>query len=630
MRTAVGGNRGRGGWGPRLGLLLGMAALGMGGLSAPSLWFDEGWSWHLARMAIPAMIGATAADRSPPLYYLFLHFWIRIAGESELALRWPSVAFGLLAAALAARLADRGWGRPAGLFTLALMALSPFWLYYVQEARMYTMLAAGTLAALGALEGVVRRPTGRRWAAWTLLTAGTALTHYFGLFPAAAMAALLGLWSARRPAARRGWGWSMLGLIALVGPWLAFARGRLARPELFLRPPATVPGLLAGLAHGFWPGEGAWIPAALLALAALLPWTPFVRRWAALTLGTLLLVLAALVGVFPRFALFHPRYVIFLWALWAVGAGGGAAHLGARIGARLPWARAAGWIGAAALLPLGAMLFGPWQAWLRDPQRGRDPYREAVAHVARQIRPGEAALALRANWAVQYYWERMKVPAPLLMGPADPVWDEAAVRAMLEDARRRFGPPEGPWRLWLFGWQAEAVDPLGLFDGLLLENGFEVGGQPFGGIWVAYYETWPPLRGRALGPPAADFEGRIALRGVHLRPPRWPGDLLGVTLAWARVGPVPRPPRLFVHVLDPAGRLVAQRDGPLPNDLVPISTWPPGPAYPVFVRVRLPQDLRGAYTVRVGLYDPETGARWRARVGEGEADGVVVGAFEIR
>ncbi|MEM2446447.1 MAG: hypothetical protein QW734_07300, partial [Candidatus Bathyarchaeia archaeon] len=64
-------------------------------LSLPSLWFDEGWSWHLARMPIPEMMRATAADRSPFLYYLLLHFWIRIAGESEWALRWPSVAFGV-------------------------------------------------------------------------------------------------------------------------------------------------------------------------------------------------------------------------------------------------------------------------------------------------------------------------------------------------------------------------------------------------------------------------------------------------------------------------------------------------------------------------------------------------------
>lgn len=615
-------------WAPIILLLL-FIGLVTARLHSPSLWFDEGWSWHLARMPIPEMMRATAADRSPFLYYLLLHFWIRIAGESEWALRWPSLAFGVLAVALAVRLADRGWGRPAGAFAAFTMALSPFWLYYAQEARMYTMLAAEALAAWDAMEAAIRRPTPRRFVAWALLAAGTALTHYYGLLPVAAMAAGLGLAVQKDPAARRYWGWSLLGLALLVGPWLVFSRGRLAQPEAFVRPPTTASAVLEGLAHGFWPGEWTWLPALLLAAAAWTP-RPFARRWAALTLGTLALAMIALVGIFPRFALFHPRYLIFLWAFWVLGVAGGAARLGRTLAARGGWlgSALAGWAGWLLLLPLWGLLVGPWWAWWTDPHRGRDPYREAVAHVARQIRPGEAALALRANWAVLYYWTRMKVPAPLLMGPEAPVWDEEEVRAWLEEARRAYGPPEGPWRLWLFGWQQEVVDPLGLFEGLLWENGFEVGGQPFGSLWVAYYETWPPFRGRPLTPLHADFEGKIELRGVHLRLPRWPGDGLGVTTAWARVGPVPRPPRMFVHVLDSSGRLVAQRDGPLPNDLVPISSWPLDRPSPVFVRVLLPRDLHGTYTVRVGLYDPESGRRWQARWTGGEGDGVTVGTLE--
>ncbi len=613
-----------------IGVLLLSTALYAHGLSLPSIWFDEGWSWHLARMAIPEMLKATAADRSPFLYYLLLHCWIRIAGESEWALRAPSLAFGVLAAALAMRLADRGWGRPAGALAAFTMALSPFWLYYVQEARMYSMLAAGTLAAWTAMEAVLRRPSPRRFGVWTLLAAGTALTHYYGLLPVGAMAIGLGLASVKRPAARRGWMGSVLALALLIGPWLAFARGRLVQPEAFVRPPTTARAVLDGLAHGFWPGAWAWLPALLLAAVGAVG-GPSARRWIALTLGMLALALIALVGIFPRFALFHPRYLIFLWVLWVVGLAGGAVRLGRALGARMGGMGrfAQGWAGGLALLPLWGMLLGPWRAWQTDPHRGRDPYREAVAHVVRQIRPGEAAIALRANWAVLYYWTRLEVPTPLFMGPEAPVWEEAAVRAWLEEAHRRSGPPEGPWRLWLFGWQQEVVDPLGLFDGLLLANGFEVGGEPFGSLWVAYYETWPPFRARPLRPLRAEFAGAIQLRGAHLRPPRWPGDVLGVTLAWARVGPVPRPPRMFVHVLDPSGRLVAQRDGPLPNDLVPISGWPLDHAFPVFVRVRWPPDLHGTYTIRVGLYDAESGQRWPARWDGAEGDSVPIENLEV-
>jgi hypothetical protein len=98
---------------------------------------------------------------------------------------------------------------------------------------------------------------------------------------------------------------------------------------------------------------------------------------------------------------------------------------------------------------------------------------------------------------------------------------------------------------------------------------------------------------------------------------------------WARVGPVPQAPRVFIHVLDASGRLAAQRDGPLPNDLVPISIWPPDHAFPVFARVILPRGLHGAYTLRVGLYDPASGARWPVRLNGAVGDGVEVGKLEL-
>jgi len=301
------------------------------------------------------MLQATAADRSPFLYYLLLHFWIRAAGESEFALRGPSVAFGLLAAALVARLTARGWGQPAAAFAVLTMGLSPFWLYYVQEARMYAMLAAGVLALWAATEAARRRPSSRRFAVWTLLAAGTALTHYYGLFPVAMMAAALGVGSRRRPEALRRWGWSMLALMALVGPWLAFAHPRFLQPEAFIRPPMTAEGLLQELARGFWGGEGIARLAGLLATAALIRPDPFVRRWAIGTLGIFGLMMAVLLTLFARFAVFHPRYAIFLWALWIPGVGGGAARLGELLAARIrgipPPAR--GWLGALALSPYG-------------------------------------------------------------------------------------------------------------------------------------------------------------------------------------------------------------------------------------------------------------------------------------
>jgi len=79
-------------------------------------------------------------DNHPPLYFLLLHFMVRLAGQSEFALRFPSLAFSVLTVpllyALGKCLCDRGVGLLAALFG----AISPLYLWYSHEARMYTML----------------------------------------------------------------------------------------------------------------------------------------------------------------------------------------------------------------------------------------------------------------------------------------------------------------------------------------------------------------------------------------------------------------------------------------------------------------------------------------------------------
>ena len=80
------------------------------------------------------------SDTSPPLYYLLLNLWTRVAGTSDLALRLFSVLWALAAFPLIWLLAERIGGRPAALSSALLYAVAPLSLYYSVEGRMYAML----------------------------------------------------------------------------------------------------------------------------------------------------------------------------------------------------------------------------------------------------------------------------------------------------------------------------------------------------------------------------------------------------------------------------------------------------------------------------------------------------------
>ena len=76
--------------------LLTLLALGLRliRLSYQPLWWDEGWSLYFATTNVRNMLELTAVDIHPPLYYLLLHFWIRLFGPGLISVRFLSVLIG--------------------------------------------------------------------------------------------------------------------------------------------------------------------------------------------------------------------------------------------------------------------------------------------------------------------------------------------------------------------------------------------------------------------------------------------------------------------------------------------------------------------------------------------------------
>jgi 4-amino-4-deoxy-L-arabinose transferase-like glycosyltransferase len=121
-----------------------------------NLWWDESLSLQRAESPLPALLVgifsfddgqliATSTDQHPFVYFLVLGAFIRLAGESDFVLRFPSAAAATLLVPMAwafarllerRRLAPRGTAGWAALF----IALNPFLLWYGREARMYTFV----------------------------------------------------------------------------------------------------------------------------------------------------------------------------------------------------------------------------------------------------------------------------------------------------------------------------------------------------------------------------------------------------------------------------------------------------------------------------------------------------------
>ena len=117
--------------------------------------YDEVVSLLFARMDLGTMLQATAADTMPPLYYALLHFW-QLPGESLFHARLLSVILGVLTIPLLYLLGKRLLDEGTALAGAALLALSPFHVFYSHYTRMYALLTLLSVLAALALIGWLR------------------------------------------------------------------------------------------------------------------------------------------------------------------------------------------------------------------------------------------------------------------------------------------------------------------------------------------------------------------------------------------------------------------------------------------------------------------------------------------
>jgi uncharacterized membrane protein len=165
-------------------------------LDAKPFWFDEGLSVDLA-LAPPDYVIATI-DR-PPLYYLLLHDWINLAGVSPYTFRFFSAWWSTLALPLFYILARRLFDRRFSLLALMLATLSPFYVYYAQEARTYALTLALVLASSWLLLKWLEDGRIRWLLLQSLATLACLYTHYAALMLPLAQLAYVVATLFRRP-----------------------------------------------------------------------------------------------------------------------------------------------------------------------------------------------------------------------------------------------------------------------------------------------------------------------------------------------------------------------------------------------------------------------------------------------
>ncbi len=169
-----------------------------------ALWLDEAQSVAFARLPLHEIPHALRTDGAPPAYYLLLHLWMRVFGDSDVAVRSLSALLSTITLVVVWSLVSRRCGRQVAIAATALLALSPFAIRYGAETRMYALVMLEVVVGLAAVAWSLERPRLARLAVVALLATLLLYTHYWAIYLViAVIGGLLLMGGARRHAGRR-------------------------------------------------------------------------------------------------------------------------------------------------------------------------------------------------------------------------------------------------------------------------------------------------------------------------------------------------------------------------------------------------------------------------------------------
>lgn len=380
------------------------------GLDRQSLWFDEIDVVVRAQRPLGDVLSTfTASGENGPVYNLFLWAWIRIAGISEIAVRFPSAVAGAIAIPLIYLLGKRLAGRTAGLVAAGLLAMNPYHVWYSQEAKMYAFVVVlAILSSLLLIEGLTRN-SWTTWIAYIVITSLMFYTHVTTILVFVAQVLFVIATIKSWPGRERRW---LISVGALTLPYLPIAvwawtvvggNARTWQPDVSLWEAVRIIGVKFAVNRSEIDIENR---AALLMLAlglcgagALL----YRKRWRESGVMLFALTLVPVLGIYIvslRNSVFSDRYVIVALPAYLILAAAGVVVI---------WRQRWLWpVGVVALVMLTSYSWATLQDVNLSEQAQKEDWRSAYALVADQAQSGDVIMTHPGYilTTYQYYSQR--------------------------------------------------------------------------------------------------------------------------------------------------------------------------------------------------------------------------------
>ncbi|MFQ6015959.1 MAG: glycosyltransferase family 39 protein [Anaerolineae bacterium] len=612
-------------WSAILLVLLLAFALRVYGLDGQSLWGDEGWSLEHAQGPLTSVLPSARSEGTmPPLYYLLLHFWLLLTGRTEFALRFPSLFFGVLTVSLICSVGQRlGRDLGTGLVAAFIAALSPFYVYYSQEARMYALMTLFSLLSMYIFLKLLEPGRGNSLALWLGYVVSSTLaiySYYLTVFVLLAQGLFFLIRWRHYRRLLLGWLGAQGSIFLLFFPWLLYAMpqiravgGSVSRLSVSLSTVlerclvAFSLGPTANLPEGASPAL--FLAAGLIAFFLLGVTGGRARTGLFLFLYLTVPVLSLYIISFkpmPGWVRYFMAASPAFYLIVADGTVAGARALGWSTPGSIP-PQAVAWLG------LWIVIFGVGSSiylhhYYFDPSYARHDHRSEIRLAEATVAP-EGGIILN-DWpsTLFFYYYQGQVPYYLVPGVPVPgkTYDDQELGQIGEDLERIASRHP---RLWLIKSMPSNSDPNNYIEHWLAQRTYKVYQHWVGNYIHSLYlnpDQWLPAV-----PANAYFGEMIQLAQYQLSDDNLrPGQGLALSLLWRCLKQIDQDYKVFVHLTDERERIWAQRDAQPLDGMRPTSSWAVGEEVQDGYGLLLPADIPpGVYQLVAGFYDEESGLR---------------------
>jgi hypothetical protein len=608
-------------------------------LDAKDLWLDESFSLQRAESswgsiflnAMPISDGAETVqtiDQHPFAFFVLLGVAVRLLGKSEFALRLPAVAAATLFVPICWALARRLTRRrcvpaPAPAFAALLAAVSPFYLWYGQEVRMYAQvgfLAVLSLYLLLRWAEAVDRRSRNLWLIGYLVALAVLLSsHYYSvlILPAQALFVYTRLSGRRRRQALLASVGILVigGAFAIPAAWLMITQGgasnftsvspRILGPDLVN---AFTLGLSVDLAR-VWPLDVLSAALAIMGVVWGLRSRSVIARGGWLLPAFVLVPAILLLGLNAlRPAYMNARHMSLISGGYLLLLSAGLAWL---------WQLRRWVAGVVMALVVGGMIYSSVNYYTAA-QYDKGNMAGVGQVLDEKMQPGDLLLIEPPSWGrlFRYYlplddierWQQAGQTTEWRALPALSGSQPGDLKALLATFRKQYR------RIWLARSEpdSEIVDLLKRGTFRTQDWGFE---SPLSYLHLELFQVDLPVIDRlpASAHPVTDvtFENGISLRGYEVGRPFEPGRAVPITLYWQVAQ---QPDRRYKYILrwisegaDGVERVLAITEKEPYDALLPTLDWKPGTTIREYTSILPPADLiPGKSHLSLQMYDAET------------------------